>query len=171
MNAAGRSARARWWPAGLAWALWVLALLGVATIPWFDHLLRQAGRSELTQLHAITLPSVVAALIAVTVGAVLAGRRPRHPVGWLLLVLGLAVTASGVVDGYARYGLLARSPPLVGWPSSAPRPSTWGSCASAWCCCSPRADRCHRPAGAGGPGWRRPDRSSSCWRSRSGQAW
>jgi len=108
VNAAGRPARARWWPARLAWALWVLALLGVATIPWFDHLLRQAGRSELTQLHAITLPSVVAALIAVTVGAVLAGRRPRHPVGWLLLVLGLAVTASGVVDGYARYGLLAR---------------------------------------------------------------
>jgi hypothetical protein len=108
VNAAGRSARARWWPAGLAWALWVLALLGVATIPWFDHLLRQAGRPELTQLHAITLPSVVAALIAVTVGAVLAARRPRHPVGWLLLVLGLAVTASGVVDGYARYGLLAR---------------------------------------------------------------
>jgi hypothetical protein len=109
VTVAGRSAWARWWPAGLAWALWVLALLGVATIPWFDHLLRQAGRPELTQLHAITLPSVVAALIAVTVGAVLAGRRPRHPVGWLLLVLGLAVTASGVVDGYARYGLLARS--------------------------------------------------------------
>jgi hypothetical protein len=108
VNAAGRSAWARWWPAWLAWALWVLALLGVATIPWFDHLLRQAGRPELTQLHAITLPSVVAALIAVTVGAVLAGRRPRHPVGWLLLLLGLAVTASGVVDGYARYGLLAR---------------------------------------------------------------
>ena len=107
VTATGRSAWARG-PAGLAWALWVLALLGVATIPWFDHLLRQAGRSELTQLHAITLPSVVAALIAVTVGAVLAGRRPRHPVGWLLLVLGLAVTASGVVDGYARYGLLAR---------------------------------------------------------------
>jgi hypothetical protein len=108
VTAAGRSAWARWWPAGLAWALWVLALLGVATIPWFDHLLRQVGRPELTQLHAITLPSVAAALIAVTVGAVLASRRPRHPVGWLLLVLGLAVTASGVVDGYARYGLLAR---------------------------------------------------------------
>ncbi len=118
MTAAGRPAWARrWWPAGLAWALWALALLGVATIPWFDHLLRQAGRPELTQLHAITLPSVVAALIAVTVGAVLAGRRPRHPVGWLLLVLGLAVTASGVVDGYARYGLLARpgSLPAARW--------------------------------------------------------
>jgi hypothetical protein len=108
VTAAGRSAWARWWPAGLAWALWMVALLGVVTIPWFDHLLRQAGRPALTQLHAITLPSVVAALIAVTVGAVLADRRPRHPVGWLLLVLGLAVTASGVIDRYARYGLLAR---------------------------------------------------------------
>jgi hypothetical protein len=88
VSAAGRSAWARWWPTGLAWALWTLALLGVATVPWFDRLLRQAGRPELTQLHAITLPSVVAALIAATVGAVLAGRRPRHPVGWLLLVLG-----------------------------------------------------------------------------------
>jgi hypothetical protein len=39
---------------------------------------------------------------------VLAGRRPRHPVGWLLLVLGLSVSASGFADGYARYGVVAR---------------------------------------------------------------
>ena len=37
-----------------------------------------------------------------------ASRRPRHPVGWLLLALGLSVAAAGVADGYARYGLLAR---------------------------------------------------------------
>jgi hypothetical protein len=42
-----------------------------------------------------------------TVGAVLAGRRPRHPVGWLMLALGLSVIADGVTDSYARYGLLA----------------------------------------------------------------
>jgi hypothetical protein len=42
-----------------------------------------------------------------TVGAVLAGRRPRHPVGWLMLALGLSVTVDGVTDSYARYGLLA----------------------------------------------------------------
>jgi UDP-N-acetylmuramyl pentapeptide phosphotransferase/UDP-N-acetylglucosamine-1-phosphate transferase len=174
VTAAGRSAWARWWPAGLAWALWMVALLGVATIPWFDHLLRQAGRPELTQLHAITLPSVVAALIAVTVGAVLADRRPRHPVGWLMLVLGLAVTASGVVDGYARYGLLARpgALPAARWLAVfSPATLYLGFVSLAWCCCSPRADRCHRPAGAGGPGWWRPDRSSSCWRWRSGLAW
>jgi hypothetical protein len=95
--------------AGLAaWALWALAMLGVATLPWFDHLLGQAGRAELAQLDASTVPAVLAAMVAATVGAVVAGRRPRHPVGWLLLGLGLSVTASGVVDGYARYGLVAR---------------------------------------------------------------
>ena len=87
------------WPGVAAWALWGLAVVGVATIPWFDHLLRAAGRPDLTQLNASTLPLVLAALVAATVGAVLAGRRPRHPVGWLLLGLGLTVTASGVFDG------------------------------------------------------------------------
>jgi hypothetical protein len=33
----------RWWPAGLAWALWALAMHGLGTVFWFDHLLRQAG--------------------------------------------------------------------------------------------------------------------------------
>ena len=41
---------------------------------------------------------------AVTVGAMLAGRRPRHPVGWLLPVLGLTVGASGLAYGYTNYG-------------------------------------------------------------------
>jgi hypothetical protein len=45
---------------------------------------------------------------AATVGAVLVSRRPAHPVGWLLLGLGLSVAASGVATGYASYGLLAR---------------------------------------------------------------
>jgi hypothetical protein len=100
--------RMRWHSGVLAWVLWALAMLGVATIPWFDHLLRQAHRPELTQLDATAVPMVLAALVAATVGAVLASRRPHHPVGWLLLALGLAVTASGVADGYARYGLLGR---------------------------------------------------------------
>jgi hypothetical protein len=50
----------------------------------------------------------VAMVTATTVGAVLAGRRPGHPVGWLLLALGLSVAAAGVATGYANYGLLAR---------------------------------------------------------------
>jgi hypothetical protein len=51
---------------------------------------------------------VLAAVSAATVGAVLASRRPRHPVGWLLLVVGLSLAWGGVAPAYAAYGLLAR---------------------------------------------------------------
>jgi hypothetical protein len=108
MTLAARPARPRQWPAGLAWALWALAMLGLATVPWFDRLLRQAGRPDLTQLNASTIPYLAAIVVAATVGLVLAGRRPRHPVGWLLLGLGLSVAASGLADGYARYAVVAR---------------------------------------------------------------
>jgi hypothetical protein len=102
---AGRPA----WPAVLAWALWALTLLGLAVTAWFDHLLRQAGRPELVQLDAEGIPMVLAAVSAATVGAVLAGRRPRHPVGWLLVAFGLLPQAlTSAAEGYARYGLLAR---------------------------------------------------------------
>jgi MFS family permease len=110
--AAARPARAR---AGmLAWAAWALAVGGLATIPWFDQLARQARRPELTQLGASTIPYVAAVVIAATVGAVLASRRPSHPVGWLLLALALSVSSSGVADGYARHGLVARPGALPG---------------------------------------------------------
>jgi hypothetical protein len=82
MSPHGRPARSRWWPGWSAWALWALAVLGLATVPWFDQLLRQARRPELTQLSASTIPYLLAVVIAATVGAV-------------LLTLALSVTASG----------------------------------------------------------------------------
>src|SRR5215207_2065006 len=99
---------ARWRPAGLAWALLLLVLLGLAATAWLDRLLRQAGLAELTWLNLSSIPQVVAAVSAATVGAVLAARRPRHPVGWLLLGLGLSLTGWGLAFGYTRYGLVAR---------------------------------------------------------------
>jgi UDP-N-acetylmuramyl pentapeptide phosphotransferase/UDP-N-acetylglucosamine-1-phosphate transferase len=105
---AARRARMRWWLAALPWALWALAMLGLAAVPWFDHLLRATGRPDLAQLNASGVPGVLAIVSAATVGAVLASRRPGHPVGWLLLGLGLSVSASGAADGYAPYGLLIR---------------------------------------------------------------
>ena len=98
----------RWWPGELAWALWVLTLLGLATTAWLDQLLRQAGRPELSWLGAGNAASVGAAVIAATIGALVASRRPRHPVGWLLLATGLATTLSGAGGGYKWYGLVAR---------------------------------------------------------------
>jgi hypothetical protein len=75
---------------------------------WLDRLLREAGRSDLGFLTPDAAAYLVGVVSAATVGAVLAGRRPHHPVGWLLLALGLAVSAAGVATGYANYGLLAR---------------------------------------------------------------
>jgi hypothetical protein len=108
VTSAARLARPRWWPGVLAWVLWALAMLGLPVVAWLDHLSRQAGRPDLAQLGGSSLHLVVALVSAATVGAVLASRRPRHPVGWLLLVLGLALNASGVAAAYTAYGLVAR---------------------------------------------------------------
>jgi hypothetical protein len=87
----------------LAWTVWLLALLGLAAVAWFDHLQRQAGNSDVVTLDASSVPYLVAALSAATVGAVLASRRPRHPVGWLLLAVGLSVIAAGLANAYTIY--------------------------------------------------------------------
>jgi hypothetical protein len=108
VTAGGRPARARRWPAALAWAVWTLLPLGLGLNWWQDHLLRQADRPDLAPLGAGVAALVLAAVSGATVGAVLASRRPGHPVGWLLLGLALSLTASGVASAYADYGLLAR---------------------------------------------------------------
>jgi hypothetical protein len=98
----------RSWPALLAWALLGLVLLELGVFVWFDRLLRQAGRPDLALLAPFAIAPSLAALTASTVGAVLASRRPAHPVGWLLLGLGLAMTTSALGAGYVPYGLVVR---------------------------------------------------------------
>jgi MFS family permease len=98
----------RWWPAGLAWALFALFLLVLAGLPWLDRLIRQAGRADLAPLTAFAIPPTLAGLTASLVGVVLALRRPRHPVGWLLLALSLCQAMSGAAAGYVPYGLVVR---------------------------------------------------------------
>jgi hypothetical protein len=111
---ATRPPRARWWPAGLAWALWLLTLAGEGATLWLDGLLRQTGRPDLVTVPASSIPLVVAAVSAVTVGAVLASRRPEHPVGWLLLGLGLSIGLHDLTYAYTRYGLVVRPGSLPG---------------------------------------------------------
>src|SRR5215211_4356629 len=110
--------RLRWWPAGLAWALWALTLLGLAATIWLDILLRRAGYPELAQLvgsGAVT--TAVAAVGAATVGALVAGGRPGHRVGWLLAALVLSITVTGFSFAYTRYALVARpgALPAASW--------------------------------------------------------
>jgi hypothetical protein len=108
LTPASRFARPRRWPAVLAWVLWALAI-GILGVNWWqDRLLRQAGRPDLAPLGGGVLAPILAAVSAATVGAVLASRRPRHPVGWLLVAFSLFANASGVAEAYTSYGLLAR---------------------------------------------------------------
>jgi hypothetical protein len=150
----------------LAWGLLGVELLVFATFPWIDHLLRRAGRADLTVMDPFSIPPTVAALTAGAVGAVLASRRPRHPVGWLLLAMGVVMAVSGASVGYIPYGLLARPGSLFAANIVARvYPATIYAVLAiiALSCCSPRPGRRRRCAGGGGPGARQPP-SPSPWR-------
>jgi hypothetical protein len=96
----GQSARAA---SRLAWSLWALAFaltalslvllalnLSHPNTPVFDWWL---GNSTV--------------VIDVTVGAIVASRRPENPVGWLLCLFGVAVGTSSFASQYAIYALVA----------------------------------------------------------------
>jgi hypothetical protein len=102
-----RLARPGRWPGVVAWTLWALAMAVWLVIPWLDDRLRQAGRPDLTQWD---LRPGVAAVSVATVGAVLASRRPRHPVGWLLLAQVATNLATGAAAQYLAWGLLPGGP-------------------------------------------------------------
>ena len=79
MTPATRLTRPRWWPDVAAWVPWALTMLSILVIAWLDQLSRHAGPNwpQLTP-NALVGP-VLAAVSAITVGAVLASRRPGHP--------------------------------------------------------------------------------------------
>jgi hypothetical protein len=115
VTAAAAAARARRWPAGLAWALWGLVLAGIGAFAWIDQLVRQAGRPDLVVATPEVVPPLLGAVGVATVGVVVSGRRPGHPVGWLLLGFGLSLSAAGVALAYTSYGVArAGTPPAAG---------------------------------------------------------
>jgi hypothetical protein len=107
VTSAARLARPRRWPGVVAWTLWALAMVACLVIPWLDQRLRQAGRPDLVQWD---LRPGVALVTAATVGAVLASRRPRHPVGWLLLAQVATNLATGTAAQYLAWRLLPGGP-------------------------------------------------------------
>jgi hypothetical protein len=104
MTSAARLARPPARPGVVAWTLWALTMLALAAVPWLDHLLSQAGRPDLAQWD---MRPALGGVSAATVGAVLASRRPRHPVGWLLLAQVMSLVATGAAAQYLAHGLLA----------------------------------------------------------------
>jgi hypothetical protein len=114
VTAGGRELRPRGWPVRLAWVLWALAVLGLVLVTWLDQLLRQTGRPGLVVLVPSAVAPVLGAVSTATVGALVAGRRPAHPVGWLLLAFGLSLSAAGVTVAYTNYGVAHAGAPAAG---------------------------------------------------------
>jgi hypothetical protein len=84
----------------------VLLLLVAAVI--LSILTHQFGWSDLPQMVLLFIPFA-------GVGAVVARRQPRNPIGWILLAIVLALLASGVLGQYAvlHYRLGYRGLPLA----------------------------------------------------------
>jgi signal transduction histidine kinase len=85
-------------PSALPWAM--LGLIGVLVVVggWLA-LRRPAGAMPFSlgvAFYAATF------LCPAPVGALIASRRPRHPIGWLMLAIGLVSATGGVFDESAR---------------------------------------------------------------------
>jgi hypothetical protein len=108
----------RGWPAGPAWGLAGLAVLVLLAGLRITLLSDAGGLREAQASIAATVAAYGAVVLVLvssaTVGAVLASRRPEHPVGWLLLGIGLAVALGILVEAYAKYGLVVRPGSLPG---------------------------------------------------------
>jgi hypothetical protein len=115
----GMSTRAASW---LAWSLAGLSVaMFVATVVLF-FLTRsvQPPSSWGTAGLSIVLIFLVPFLAFPLVGALIASRRPRNPVGWICLAVGNFWMLANLTSGYGTYGLLAR-------PGSVPFPAAIGS--------------------------------------------
>ncbi len=88
----------------LAWSLWGLALALTALALLLLALnLSQPNTHIFDWWEGNTL-----IVIDVTVGAIVASRRPENPIGWLLLLSGLSISMNHFSAQYAIYALLAQ---------------------------------------------------------------
>jgi len=89
----------RRWTTWLAWGLWVL------TVALFAGAVSGGASSQLPDrpglLDFLLIGLVVLAFL--TVGAIVASRRPENPIGWIFCVIGLSLVAGVATSEYALY--------------------------------------------------------------------
>ena len=116
-----------------AWALFVLAVVGLALSAWsevtfFDRWGDAYGLPSSWLRERVAYHGFMVLLLAYPlVGAVVASRRPRHPIGWLLLVGGLMVVVDSLAGSYSQLALAGApaDPSVVGLLAAGMRNWTW----------------------------------------------
>jgi hypothetical protein len=96
--------------AWLAWSLWGLFIALAAGLVLLGFLNRSstAMADMVASLLITTFP---------TVGALVAARRPRNPIGWLMLAIALSFVSSSFADQYALYTFITAPAALPGGPA------------------------------------------------------
>ena len=85
----------------LAWSLWALWLAlhllarGLAAV---------SDRIDETSWTGL-VPNEIVALVGPTVGAIVASRVPRNPIGWIFSAVAVAGAFAGFAESYATYGI------------------------------------------------------------------
>ena len=103
----GRSAS--WW---LAWSLAALAvaMFLVSIIFWILARSAELPSGLRTSVSLVDLLTSLPVLAFPIVGALVASRRPRNPIGWICLAEGLLWAFLGAIQFYGIYGLAESNP-------------------------------------------------------------
>lgn len=94
------------WPMAAALGLWLLTIAVLGGAWWTHGLLVAVGAADAEAWYiAMTLTPAVG---GGTLGALVAMRRPDHPVGWLLAGMGFFIALGLLLSAWVKYGALAR---------------------------------------------------------------
>jgi hypothetical protein len=99
----------------LSWSIWILCLALVALTGLLAYLTPTLpGRFEgYWMFPSLGFFPAMIMLVYPTVGALIASRRPRNPIGWLLCLVGLVVIVLSFATAYASYAVYASSSPAL----------------------------------------------------------
>src|SRR5215212_1503717 len=100
--------------AWFAWSLWALCVAFITVAQVLDFLTPSPYAGEDTVLLDALFWAL--SVIYVTVGTLIAARRPENPIGWIFFGTGLIGISFGIfAQNYAAYALRVRGGALPGW--------------------------------------------------------